>query len=447
MGPKRLPAASRSPDPFRAKRPTRPHHPRPPMVPCQERSTMKKYLSCCAVLVSLLLVASNASQSQANVTLPKVIGSHMVLQRDRTLPIWGWADPEEKVSVQIGDQPAVTTAADKAGGWRVTLPEMRAGGPFTVKIAGKNTITLDDVLVGEVWLCSGQSNMEMAVASCINAQEEIAAANHPQIRHIQVPKLTASVPAKDFPGQWQVCSPETAGGFTACGYFMARELQKKLNVPVGLVHSSWGGTRIEPWTTPAGFAQVPALADIQREDRQGRPALGGVQGRAGQVSRQAGDVDAGHTAVHRGGEAHRTDAGVSAGPRSAGRAPRPAGAAHHALQRDDPSARAVRHPRRDLVPRRIQPRRRQALHREDEGAHQGLASALGERAAVLLRADRALPLWEREPGRAGGVLGSAVRGAGNSQHRHGGHQRHRRLQRHPSEEQAGSRPPASRCWR
>ena len=140
---------------------------------------------------------------------------------------------------------------------------MPAGGPFTVRVAGKNTITLGNVLVGEVWLCSGQSNMEMAVASCINAHEEIAAANHPQIRHIQVPKLTASVPAKDFPGQWQVCSPETAGGFTACGYFMARELQKKLNVPVGLVHSSWGGTRIEPWTTPAGFAQVPALADIQ----------------------------------------------------------------------------------------------------------------------------------------------------------------------------------------
>jgi len=223
-----------------------------------------KYLLSLAqavVLAAGLVVTAPAS---ANVTLPHVFGSHMVLQRDQAIPVWGSADPEEKVSVQIGDQPAVTTTADKAGDWRVSLPKMSAGGPFTVKVVGKNTVTFDDVLIGEVWLCSGQSNMEMVVASCINPQEEIAAANHPQIRHIQVPKLTASVPGKDFPGEWKVCSPETVGGFTACGYFMARELQKKLNVPVGLLHSSWGGTRIEPWTTPAGFAQVPALASIQQ---------------------------------------------------------------------------------------------------------------------------------------------------------------------------------------
>ncbi|MCX6906673.1 MAG: 9-O-acetylesterase [Verrucomicrobia bacterium] len=220
-----------------------------------------------------LLAAALAlvTPSSADVKLPHVFGSHMVLQRDQALPVWGWADPDEQVSVQIGDQPAVTATANKASEWRVTLPKMTAGGPFTVKITGKNTIMLDDVLVGEVWLCSGQSNMEMVVAGCINAQEEIAAANYPKIRHIKVPKLTASVPAKDFPGEWQVCSPETAGGFTACGYFMARELQKKLNVPIGLLHSSWGGTRIEPWTTPAGFAQVPALADIQQKIAKADP--------------------------------------------------------------------------------------------------------------------------------------------------------------------------------
>jgi len=209
--------------------------------------------------------------ASADVTLSHVFGRHMVLQRDQALPVWGWAEPDEKVSVQIGDQPAVTATASKTGEWRVTLPKMTAGGPFMVKIAGKNTITLDDVLVGEVWLCSGQSNMEMVVASCINLQEEIAAANYPKIRHIKVPKLTASVPAKDFPGEWQVCNPETAGGFTACGFFMARELQKKLNVPIGLINSSWGGTRIEPWTTPAGFAQVPALADIQQKIAKADP--------------------------------------------------------------------------------------------------------------------------------------------------------------------------------
>ncbi len=231
---------------------------------------MKNILSLTriALLTAAFVVVASAS---ADVTMPHVFGSHMVLQRDQPLPVWGWADADEKVSVQIGDQPAVTTTADKNGEWRVTLPKMAAGGPLTMRIAGKNAVTLDDVLVGEVWLCSGQSNMEMVVASCNNAQEEIAAANYPKIRHIKVPKLTASVPAKDFPGEWQVCSPETAGGFTACGYFMARELQKKLNVPIGLVHSSWGGTRIEPWTTPAGFAQVSALEDIQKKIAKADP--------------------------------------------------------------------------------------------------------------------------------------------------------------------------------
>jgi len=236
----------------------------------QETQPMKHILSLTrvALLAAGLAVIAPAS---ANVSLPHVFGSHMVLQRDQALPVWGWADSDEKVSVQISDQPVVTTTANKAGEWRVTLPKMTAGGPFTVKVVGKNTITLDDVLVGEVWLCSGQSNMEMAVASCINAQEEIAAANYSNIRQIKVPKLTASVPSKDFPGEWQVCSPATAGGFTACGYFMARELQKKLNVPIGLINSSWGGTRIEPWTTPAGFANLPMLVDIQQKITKADP--------------------------------------------------------------------------------------------------------------------------------------------------------------------------------
>ncbi len=225
-------------------------------------------LAQAALLAAVLTVATPAS---ANVTLPHVFGNHMVLQRDQALPVWGWADPDEKVSVQIGDQPAVTTTASKDGEWRVTMPKMGAGGPFTVKITGKNTITRDDVLVGEVWLCSGQSNMEMAVGSCLNAQQEIAGANYPKIRTIKVPKLTASVPARDFPGEWKVCSPETAGAFTACGFFMARELQKKLNVPIGLINSSWGGTRIEPWTAPVGFAQVPALSEIQQKIAKADP--------------------------------------------------------------------------------------------------------------------------------------------------------------------------------
>jgi sialate O-acetylesterase len=224
-----------------------------------------------SLLLAVFLASGLVTPAFADVSLPHVFGSHMVLQRDRELPVWGWAKPDEQIAVQIGDQPAVTATADKTGAWRVTLPKMAAGGPFTMKITGRNTITLDDVLVGEVWLCSGQSNMEWTVANSDNPQKEIAAANHPKIRHIKAPKLTASVPAKDFPGDWQVCGPETAGGFTACGYFMARELQKKLNVPIGIINSSWGGTRIEPWTTPAGFAAVPELKDIQQKIAKADP--------------------------------------------------------------------------------------------------------------------------------------------------------------------------------
>ena len=168
--------------------------------PYQHLPPMKHTLSFpqALVLAAGLAVATPAS---ASVTLPHVFGDHMVLQRDQVLPVWGWADPGEKVSVQIGDQQAVTTTANRAGQWRVTLPKMSAGGPLTLTVTGTNSITVDDVLVGEVWLCSGQSNMEMAVASCNHAQEEIASANYPQIRQIAVPKLVASVTAQDFPAR------------------------------------------------------------------------------------------------------------------------------------------------------------------------------------------------------------------------------------------------------
>jgi sialate O-acetylesterase len=232
------------------------------------RMTFHRLLSLTS---AALLAAFLIAPAQAAVKVPHVFGSHMVLQRDQPLPVWGWADAGEKISVQLGDQPAVMTTANAAGEWRVTLPQTAAGGPFTLKITGSNTITLDDVLVGEVWLCSGQSNMEWTVGVSANSPQEIAAANAPQIRHLKVPKLTASVPGQDFDGAWQVCSPQTVGAFTACGYFMARELNKKLNVPIGLINSSWGGTRIEPWTAPAGFATAPELADIRMKIAKADP--------------------------------------------------------------------------------------------------------------------------------------------------------------------------------
>ena len=198
----------------------------------------------------------------ADVTLPAVFSDHMVLQQQIPLRIWGWAEAGEMVTVSIGaNQETVTTA--ESGRWEVKLPAMTASKtPTSIKVQGKNSVEISDVLVGEVWLCSGQSNMEWPVAACVNAQEEIAAAQYPLIRHIKVPLVPSTVPLNNFQSAWQVCSPETAGSFTACGYFMARKLQKELDVPVGLINSSWGGTRVEPWTPPVGFQRVDALQNI-----------------------------------------------------------------------------------------------------------------------------------------------------------------------------------------
>ncbi len=211
----------------------------------------------------LLGVAFTAAPAHADVSLPSVIGSHMVLQRNSECPIWGWADPGEAVTVQFGGQKH-TTKADGSGNWMVRLNKMKASSePRKLTVRGKNTLELEDILVGEVWLCSGQSNMEWSVQASANPQEEIAAANHPRIRHIKIPHRPSIKPEQNVPSDgWKVCSPQTAGQFTAVGYYFGRELMKELDVPVGLLGSNWGGTRIEPWTPPVGFQKTPALAEI-----------------------------------------------------------------------------------------------------------------------------------------------------------------------------------------
>lgn len=212
------------------------------------------------VIVSMGLIG----ESFAEVRLASVFGDHMVLQRDQELRFWGWAQGGEKVVVEFGGKSAQGVADDQ-GRWVVKFPAMPASKlPQALTIRGENTLRFEDVLVGEVWLCSGQSNMEWTVAASGNPQEEIAAGDHPLIRHIKVPLVASMVPLEDFKGQWQVCSPQTVAGFTACGYYMARELSKKLDVPVGLVNASWGGTRIEPWVPPVGFEQVETLNGIYR---------------------------------------------------------------------------------------------------------------------------------------------------------------------------------------
>ena len=209
-----------------------------------------------------LLVALVATSGWAEVKLPTVFGSHMVLQRDRKIAVWGTAAADEAVSVTLGDGAAVATQAGADGRWRVTMPAAKAGGPVQLKVKGTNEIVLDDVLIGDVWLCSGQSNMEMRVASCLNAAADIAAATDDQIRSIEAVKSPQGYSGQDIRGDWKVCSPQTAGSFTACGYFMARTLRKEVGVPIGLINSSWGGTRIEPWCTPESFSLLPSLADI-----------------------------------------------------------------------------------------------------------------------------------------------------------------------------------------
>ncbi|MGY8768045.1 MAG: sialate O-acetylesterase [Pirellulales bacterium] len=206
-----------------------------------------------AVLAIQALVLSSA---QADVTVSHVFGDHMVLQRDLAVPVWGKAAPGEAVTVTLGEQTKEATA-DKAGDWIVRLSAMKANAvPQTLSIAGKNKLDFNDVLIGEVWICSGQSNMAWIVGGVTQSKEEIAAADYPNIRHITVPRKPADTPQTDFAGTWSVCSPKTAGGFTAVGYFFGRKLHQELNVPIGLINSSWGGTRIEPWTSLGGFKQV-----------------------------------------------------------------------------------------------------------------------------------------------------------------------------------------------
>jgi sialate O-acetylesterase len=210
-----------------------------------------------------------ATALHAELRLPGFFSDHMVFQRDALIPVWGWAKPGEEVTAQLGPDAAavVKVKADEAGRWEAKLPASPAnatGLEFRASAGGK-TITLKDVLVGEVWLCSGQSNMEWSVSASLNPAEEIAAANFPAIRQMKIDHLTAATPQADVRSVWQVCSPATAGQFTAAGYFMARDLHRELGVPIGLLNSSWGGTRIEPWTPVEGFSKIPALAAIQAQ--------------------------------------------------------------------------------------------------------------------------------------------------------------------------------------
>ena len=201
------------------------------------------------MIAAAALAVALAATARADVKLPSVIGSHMVLQQNQPVVIWGWADPGEDVTVTLDQQTAKATACAK-GEWKVALPALAADGKsHCLAISGKNKIALDDILVGEVWLGSGQSNMEWPMSVVKNPQQAIAAANHPQIRLFQVPKVQTPAPAKDVKAQWTACAPKTVPGFSGVLYYFGLRLHKDLGVPVGLINDSWGGSPIEAWIT------------------------------------------------------------------------------------------------------------------------------------------------------------------------------------------------------
>lgn len=205
--------------------------------------SMKKKL-----LLAITLVFVAAAVSRANVVLPDVISDAMVLQRDRQIPIWGRADAGESVTVRFAGQQRTTTAA-RDGKWRVSLAPLHASAtPETMTISGKNTIELRNILVGEVWLLAGQSNMQRLLSETDNGETAIANANHPLIRLFNVSRQVGFKHKPPPLGTWQGCSPESVKEFSAAGYYFGVELQAELNVPVGLINSAYGGSQAEAWT-------------------------------------------------------------------------------------------------------------------------------------------------------------------------------------------------------
>lgn len=223
-------------------------------------------------LILGLLVGAGASLARGDVVPAPLFRDHAVLQQGMPIPVWGTADEGEAVTVTLGSQTVSTVARD--GKWSVRLPALPAGGPHTLTIAGKNRLELSDVLIGEVWVCGGQSNMERQLGlrqwqlPIKNWEAEVASADFPQIRHFGVDQRMALDPQTRVGGEWLVCSPETAPQFTAVGFFFGRALHLARGTPIGLIHSSWGGTPAESWTSPEGIKNIPEFSEVSaRLDR------------------------------------------------------------------------------------------------------------------------------------------------------------------------------------
>jgi sialate O-acetylesterase len=223
---------------------------------------MKKYTAFLFLLCSIA--------ATANVKMPLVFSDGMVLQRNKPIPVWGWADANEKVEIRFNKQ-TKTIIADQNGKWSINLNAEKAGGPFELSITGKNTITIKNVLVGEVWICSGQSNMEFQVYKTMNAEKEIEDSNCPMIRHFGVAQDLSGKPKDDLKSaKWEVSNKENVGNFTAVGYYFAKKLYAEIKVPIGIINTSWGGTNVETWTSREAFQNSEdfkaMIADVQVVD-------------------------------------------------------------------------------------------------------------------------------------------------------------------------------------
>ncbi len=251
------------------------------MIALNISHTLRFSLRQHAVRVSMvlsLLGCFSLQESWADPVLPNLIGDHMVLQRDREIHIWGSADPGEDITVTFAGN-SNSSKTDSAGHWFVLLPPMAAGGPFALTIRGKKTIALKDVMIGEVWVASGQSNMTFALSGAVGGAEEVKRADYPQIRLFTVPKRIALQPQPNtLPATWQICSPQSAKDFSAVGYYFARDLHKNLGVPIGVIESAWPGTTIEEWIDPEAMredANLNAILDQEKASKSEASPLAG----------------------------------------------------------------------------------------------------------------------------------------------------------------------------
>ncbi|MDX9975845.1 MAG: sialate O-acetylesterase [FCB group bacterium] len=234
-----------------------------------------------AGLAACQTVGTASAPAATNVKLPSFFSDNMVVQREQPVPVWGTADAGGRVEVSVAGKRAFAVAGPD-GKWTATLKPMKAGGPFEMTVAGRETIAFKNVLVGEVWIASGQSNMQMPVKvdnyGVDNGEQEIKDAHYPNIRLITVPNVTSPTPQDTvFTDGWKVCSPETVPWFSAAAYFFGRKIHEDLNVPVGLIHTSWGGTLCEAWTSREALMTMPEFKAAIEESEKNKVDLSDLQ--------------------------------------------------------------------------------------------------------------------------------------------------------------------------